>query len=63
MCYYITNVSAVKHYFINGFLNFEEHLRECDLATLETRRQVDVFTMLNVHENSDGNIFLLTQER
>ena len=49
-----------------GDLSYEERLKECGLATVETRRlrgdQIEVFKMLNGYENIDRNVFL-TQER
>ena len=45
-------------------LSYEEHLKECGLTTLETRRlrdQIEVFKILNGYENIDRNVFL-TQE-
>ena len=42
-------------------LNYEEHLKECGLTTLETRRlrgdQIEVFKILNGYENIDRNVF------
>ena len=42
-------------------LSYEEHLKYCGLATLETRRyrgdQIEVFKILNRYENVDTNIF------
>ena len=42
-------------------LSYEECLKECGLTTLETRRlrgdQIEVFKILNGHENIDRNIF------
>ena len=47
-------------------LNYEEHLKECGLTTLETRRiradQIEVFEILNGYKNIDRNIFFLTQD-
>ena len=41
-------------------LRYEERLEECGLIILETRRlrlgQIEVFKILNVYENIDGNI-------
>ena len=41
-------------------LSYEEHLTECGLTTLETRRlrgdQIDVFKILNGYENIDRNM-------
>ena len=46
-------------------LSYEEHLKECGLITLETRRlrgdQIEVLKILNGYENVDRNVFL-TQE-
>ena len=43
------------------FLTYDERLKECGLATLETRRlrgdQIEVFKILNGYENIDSNIF------
>ena len=42
-------------------LSYEEHLKECGLTTLETRRlrgdQIEVFKLLNGYENINRNIF------
>ena len=42
-------------------LSYEEHLKECGLTTLETRRlrgdQIEVFKILNGYENIDRNMF------
>ena len=42
-------------------LSYEEHLKECGLTTLETRRlrrdQFEVFKILNVYENIDRIMF------
>ena len=42
-------------------LSYGDRLKECGLTTLETRRlrrdQIEVFKILNVHENIDPNIF------
>ena len=39
-------------------LSSEERLRECGLITLETRGdQIEVFRILNEHENSDRKMF------
>ena len=42
-------------------LSYEEILKECGLTTLETRRlrgdQIEVFKILNGHENIEPNIF------
>ena len=48
-------------------LSYEEHLKECGLTTLETRRlrgdQIEVFKILNGYENIDRNMFShLSQE-
>ena len=49
---------------IPGFrdLSYEERLKECGLTTLETRRlrgdQIEVFKILNGHENIDPNAFI-----
>ena len=44
-------------------LSYEDRLKECGLTTLETRRlrgdQIEVFRILNGHENIDSNIFFL----
>ena len=39
-------------------LSYEDRLKECDLATLETRRisNCQVFKVLNGYENIDRNI-------
>ena len=41
-------------------ISYETRLEECDLTTLETRRltgnQIEVFIILNWHENIDINI-------
>ena len=46
-------------------LSYEERLKECGLATLETRRlrgdQIEVFKISNGYENIDRHIFF-TQE-
>ena len=43
-------------------LSNKEHLKECGLTTLETRRlrgnQTEVFKILNGYENIDRNIFV-----
>ena len=36
---------------------YEERLQECGLTTLETRRLIEVFKILNGYENIDSNIF------
>ena len=42
-------------------LSYDDRLKECGLTTLETRRlrghQIEVFKILNGHENIDPNIF------
>ena len=42
-------------------LRYDDRLKECGLTTLETRRlrgdQIEVFKILNGHENIDPNIF------
>ena len=42
-------------------LSYEEHLTECGLTTLETRRltgnQIEGFKILNEYENIDRNTF------
>ena len=42
-------------------LSYEERLKECGLTTLETRRlrgdQIEVFKIMNGHENIDRNMF------
>ena len=42
-------------------LSYEEHLKECGLTTLETRRlrgdQIEAFKILNGYENIDRNMF------
>ena len=49
--------------FITGLrdLSYDDRLKECGLTTLETRRlrgdQIEVFKILNGHENIDPNIF------
>ena len=44
-------------------MRYEERLKECGLATLETRRlrgnQIEVFKILNGYENIDSNLFFL----
>ena len=37
-------------------LTYEERLNECGLTTLETRRLIEVFKILNGYENIDSNI-------
>ena len=48
-------------------LSYEEHLTECGLTTLETRKlregQTEVFKILNGYENIDRNMFFFSQER
>ena len=43
-------------------LSYEEHLKECGLTTLETRRlrgdQIEFFKKLNGYENIDRNMFV-----
>ena len=42
-------------------LSYEEHLKECGLRTLETRKlgdQIEVFKILNGYENIDRNMFV-----
>ena len=43
-------------------LSYDDRLKECGLTTLEMRRlrgdQIDVFKILNDHENIDPNIFV-----
>ena len=45
---------------VAGF-SYDDRLKECGLTTLETRRlrgdQIEVFKILNGHENIDPNIF------
>ena len=47
-------------------INYEMHLKECGLTTLETRRlrgdQIEVFKILNGYENIDRNIFFTVKE-
>ena len=42
-------------------LSYEEHLKECGLTTLETKRlrgnQIEVFKILNGYEHIDRNMF------
>ena len=46
-------------------LSYEERLKECGLTTLDTRRlrgdKIEVFKILNGHENIDPNIFVKTK--
>ena len=48
-------------------INYEMHLKECGLTTLETRRlrgdQIEVFKILNGYENIDRNIFSRSRKR
>ena len=47
-------------------LSYDEHLKECGLTTLETRRlrsdQSEVFKILNGYENINRNVFSLKKE-
>ena len=47
-------------------LSYEERLKECGLTTLETRKlgkyKIEVFKILNGHENIDRNIFSLSRK-
>ena len=47
-------------------LSYEERLKECGLATLETKRlrgdQIEVFRILNGYENIDRNMFFLLKK-
>ena len=47
-------------------LRYEERQKECRLTTLETRRlrgdQIEVFKILNGHENIDSNLFFEIKE-
>ena len=47
-------------------INYEMHLKECGLTTLETRRlrdQIEVFKILNGYENIDRNICSRSRKR
>ena len=47
-------------------LSYEEHLKECGLTTLETRRlrgdQIEIFKISNGYENIDRNVFSLSRK-
>ena len=48
-------------------INYEMHLKECGLSTLETRRlsgdEIEVFKILNGYENIDRSFFTVKEER
>ena len=59
----LEKVQRIATKLISGLidLSYKERLRECGLTTLEARRlrgdQIEVFMILNGHENINPNIY------